>query len=84
MEIDNNFYIEAYKMGIAIANIGCNIVYGGSNLGLMGEVTQAAKSHGSEITGVMPEKLLIETSKSQKPSSSDPFIDNMDKLHILI
>ena len=57
MEIGNNFYIEAYKMGIAIANIGCNIVYGGSNLGLMGEVTSAARTRGSEIIGVMPEKL---------------------------
>ena len=55
--IDKIYYNSAYNLGVEIAKNNFNIVYGGSNLGLMGEVTQAAKSHGSEITGVMPEKL---------------------------
>lgn len=56
-KIDKIYYNSAYNLGVEIAKNNFNIVYGGSNLGLMGEVTQAAKSHGSEITGVMPEKL---------------------------
>lgn len=55
--INKIYYNSAYNLGVEIAKNNFNIVYGGSNLGLMGEVTQAAKSHGSEITGVMPEKL---------------------------
>ena len=56
-KLDKIYYNDAYNLGVEIAKNNFNIVYGGSNLGLMGEITQAAKSHGSEITGVMPEKL---------------------------
>ena len=56
-KIDKIYYNAAYNLGIEIAKNNFNIVYGGSNLGLMGEVTQAAKTHGSEIVGVMPERL---------------------------
>ncbi len=55
--IESIYFKEAYNLGIEIANNGYNIVYGGSNLGLMGEVTNAARLRGSEITGVMPQKL---------------------------
>ncbi len=55
--IKSIYFKEAYNLGIEIANNGYNIIYGGSNLGLMGEVTNAARLRGSEITGVMPQKL---------------------------
>ncbi len=55
--IDKIYFDEAYKLGSLIAKNCYNIVYGGSNLGLMGEVVQAAHAYGSEITGVMPQKL---------------------------
>ena len=55
--IESIYFKEAYNLGIEIANNGYNIIYGGSNLGLMGEVTNAARLRGSEITGVMPQKL---------------------------
>ena len=56
-EIDSVYFKAAYELGVEIAKNHYDIVYGGSNLGLMGEVTQSAKTHGSEIIGVMPEKL---------------------------
>ena len=56
-DIERIYFKEAYTLGIEIAQNGYNIVYGGSCLGLMGEVTQAAKLRGSEVTGIMPEKL---------------------------
>lgn len=56
-KIERKFFKTAYELGIKIAQNHYNIVYGGSNLGLMGEVTSAAGTHGSEIIGVMPEKL---------------------------
>ena len=56
-DIDKIYFQSAYELGVEIAKNHFNIVYGASNLGLMGEVTNAARMHGSEIIGVMPEKL---------------------------
>ena len=56
-KIDDIYFREAYKLGVEMAKCGYDVVYGGSTLGLMGEVTSAAKMHGSEVTGVMPERL---------------------------
>lgn len=55
--IDEIYFKNAYKLGIEIGLAGYNIVYGGSTLGLMGEVTSSALKNGSDIIGVMPEKL---------------------------
>ena len=55
--IDNEYFIHAEKLGILLGKSGYNIVYGGSELGLMGKITLKAKENGSEITGVMPERL---------------------------
>ncbi len=55
--IDKVHFKAAYEMGAKIGDNGFNIIYGGSVLGLMGEATSAARAHGAEITGVMPEKL---------------------------
>ena len=55
--LDKEYFKQAYELGTYIANNHYDIVYGGSNLGLMGEVTSSAKIKGSEIIGVMPEKL---------------------------
>lgn len=55
--IDNEYFRAAHSLGCEIAANHYDIIYGGSNLGLMGEVVGAARIRGSEITGVMPEKL---------------------------
>ncbi len=55
--VDKIYYKAAYELGVEIAKNSYNIVYGGSKLGLMGEVTYSASNNGSDITGVMPEKL---------------------------
>ena len=55
--IDNIFFEDAKKLGELIATNNYNIVYGGSELGLMGAITASAKSKGSKITGVMPERI---------------------------
>ena len=56
-KLNNAYFNDAFKLGCEIAKNGYNIVYGGSNLGLMGETVHAAKTNGAEIIGVMPEKL---------------------------
>ena len=55
--IDKIYHKAAYELGSEIAKNHYDIIYGGSNLGLMGEVTTSARIKGSEVTGVMPEKL---------------------------
>ena len=56
-DISEIYFKAAHELGSTIAQNHYDIIYGGSNLGLMGEVTNAARLRGSEIIGVMPEKL---------------------------
>ena len=51
------YYKDAAELGRLIAENGYDMVYGGSNLGLMWACAGAAKAHGAKLTGVMPEKL---------------------------
>lgn len=55
--IDKIYFKAAHELGSLIADNRYDLIYGGSNLGLMGEVTNSARLRGSEIIGVMPEKL---------------------------
>jgi len=55
--IDSIYFKTAHELGALIADNRYDLIYGGSNLGLMGEVTSSARLRGSEIIGVMPEKL---------------------------
>ncbi len=56
-KVDKVYYIKANELGKKLAKSGFNIVYGGSSLGLMWACAGAAKSGGSKIFGIMPEKL---------------------------
>ncbi|MBM3736852.1 MAG: TIGR00730 family Rossman fold protein [Acidobacteria bacterium] len=48
----------AGEVGRLIAARGGGLVYGGSHLGLMGVVADAAAAGGAPVTGVMPEVLV--------------------------
>lgn len=48
----------AQALGEALAGMGKNIVYGGGNVGLMGELANAALAAGGTVTGVITEHLL--------------------------
>ena len=47
----------ARALGQAIAERGWDLMYGGGNIGLMGEVARAALAGGSHVTGVIPHLL---------------------------
>lgn len=54
--------LEIYKeaaaeLGEVLAHAGHGIVYGGSNVGLMGKLADAALDAGGEVIGVMPTHL---------------------------
>ena len=55
--LDESYYTEARKMGKLLAENGFNLVYGGSSLGIMGQISKSAKENGAKIIGVIPEKL---------------------------
>ena len=48
------FREKARELGAWIAGQGHRLVYGGSAIGLMGELADAALSEGGEVTGVEP------------------------------
>ena len=55
--LDEIYYKDAKELGRLLGLNGYNVVYGGSNLGLMWACAGEVKANGGKITGVMPEKL---------------------------
>lgn len=52
-------YVDAAgKVGALLAERGVTVVYGGSRVGLMGRLADAALAEGGEVIGVMPRPLL--------------------------
>jgi uncharacterized protein (TIGR00730 family) len=54
---------EAYRsaardLGAELAGRGHRLVYGGGNVGLMGEVARAVHEHGGTVIGVIPQGLV--------------------------
>jgi len=52
--VDRIYFRAAEELGAALAKAGCNLVYGGSNIGLMGAVASAVHGSGGNVTGVIP------------------------------
>jgi uncharacterized protein (TIGR00730 family) len=48
---------EALALGRLLGENGLGLVYGGAQVGLMGNVADAALAHGSEVIGVIPSVL---------------------------
>jgi uncharacterized protein (TIGR00730 family) len=55
---DPRFAAAARRLGADIAGRGHRLVYGGGNVGLMGETARAVKSAGGHVTGVIPHFLM--------------------------
>lgn len=48
------FFVLAEEVGAALAARGHVLVYGGTNIGLMGAMARAAQQHGGKVVGVIP------------------------------
>ena len=48
----------ADEVGRGLARAGFGIVFGGSNLGLMGKLAYAALEEGGQVIGVLPDSLM--------------------------
>jgi uncharacterized protein (TIGR00730 family) len=52
---ENAAYVEAARgLGQILAAAGIGLVYGGSSLGLMGQVAASVLDHGGHVTGIIP------------------------------
>ena len=48
----------ARDLGAELAARGHRLVYGGGNIGLMGEVARSVHTHGGTVVGVIPQGLV--------------------------
>lgn len=48
----------AYELGVYLAKKNFTLVYGGGNVGLMGELANSVLQHGGKVIGVMPDDLV--------------------------
>ncbi len=56
---DNEIYAQtARTVGKMLAENGIQLIYGGGNVGLMGQLAQTVLAHGGQVTGVIPEFLI--------------------------
>ncbi len=52
-------YLEsAREVGMALADQGIRLIYGGGNVGLMGAVADGALEHSGEVIGIIPSKIV--------------------------
>ena len=56
--LEEIYYEEVSELGCLLGKSNFDVVYGGSNLGLMWCCVKAAKLEGAKVYGVMPEKLF--------------------------
>jgi uncharacterized protein (TIGR00730 family) len=55
---DPAFVQAARDFGAILAKNGIGLVYGGGAVGIMGELADAVKKHGGQVTGIIPEFLM--------------------------
>lgn len=55
--LDNKIYEDAYEVGAFLAKKEIELIYGGSKLGLMGQVAKGVLFNNGKVTGVIPDFL---------------------------
>jgi hypothetical protein len=56
--LDEVYRQAAHDLGVELAERGHRLVYGGGNVGLMGEVARSVHEHGGTVVGVIPQSLV--------------------------
>lgn len=69
------YYKLASEIGQSIGSKGHELVYGGSNVGLMEELSSSVKKSGGKITGIIPQKMK---EKGLASSNADELIVTPD------
>ena len=80
----NPVYAEAAKqLGNALANRNLGLVYGGANIGMMGELANAAIDAGGEVIGVVP-TIFVEKEIAHAALSDLRIVDSMHERKALM
>ncbi|MBK9331217.1 MAG: TIGR00730 family Rossman fold protein [Ignavibacteria bacterium] len=53
-----SYLVSAQKLGKLMAGKGIELVYGGGNVGIMGELANTVLQYNGKVTGVIPEDLV--------------------------
>ena len=73
----NSTYQECAKqLGLVLAEKKMTLVYGGSNIGLMGQIAKSVVRNGGRVIGVIP-RLLVEKEVAFKELSDLRIVDSM-------
>ncbi len=64
-DIDERYFTEAQQLGKLMALRGFGLVYGGSDIGLMGAVAHSVKNHRGKTLGISPESLNLDNVVSE-------------------
>lgn len=67
--VDAEYLNAARALGAAIGQAGYGLIYGGTRIGLMGAVAQAARQHGATVTGVVPEHIRVRVPDCEDPEA---------------
>lgn len=59
-DVADAYHDAATNLGRGIAGAGWTLVYGGNNVGLMGELADAARSAGGKVVGITPRMMVDE------------------------
>ena len=51
------YYDMGVNLGKELGERGYTLVWGGSNVGIMGRIAQSAKNHGSKLIGIIPQAI---------------------------
>mgnify|MGYP005754455761 CR=1 FL=1 len=68
--VPEKYLKEARRIGEAIGRAGRSLVYGGTSMGMMREISQGVKASGGELLGVVPEIFV-------KNGRIDPDLDHV-------
>ena len=56
---DPAFVESAHAFGAVLAKNGIGLVFGGGSVGMMGAISKSVLDHGGEVTGIIPEFLVV-------------------------
>ncbi|MGA9000399.1 MAG: TIGR00730 family Rossman fold protein, partial [Pseudolabrys sp.] len=56
---DPAFVESAHAFGAVLAKNGIGLVFGGGSVGMMGTISKSVLDHGGEVTGIIPEFLVV-------------------------
>jgi uncharacterized protein (TIGR00730 family) len=66
MGLNERYCVEVERLGIFLAKNNIALIYGGSNLGLMGVLANSVLDHGGAVTAIITKDLLERCGHSNK------------------